>query len=75
MRSSPEVEMFLLTGLEHLCRVRVGKRKVWLSKKRQARERKRGCEEAVLKVTDEQDLGRRSPAAAVTAAIALTGVN
>lgn len=41
---------------------------------RQQRERKRGCEEKVLKVTDEQDLGRRSPAA-VTAAIALTGVN
>lgn len=34
-----------------------------------------GCEEKVLKVTDEQDSGRRSPAAAVTAAIALTGVN
>lgn len=38
-------------------------------------ERKEVCEEKVLKVTDEQDLGRRSPAAAVTAAIALTGVN
>lgn len=42
---------------------------------RQQRERKSGREEMVLKVTDEQDLGRRFPAAAVTAAIALTGVN
>ncbi|KAK2830445.1 hypothetical protein Q5P01_018376 [Channa striata] len=33
-----------------------------------------GCEEKVLKVTDEQNLGSRSPAAAVTAAIALTGL-
>lgn len=32
-------------------------------------------DEKLLKVTDEQDLGRRSVAAAVTAAIALTGVN
>lgn len=38
-------------------------------------ERKKVSEEKVLKVTDEQDLVRRSPAAAVTAAIALTGVN
>lgn len=36
---------------------------------------RRGFEEKVLKVTGEQDPGRRSPAAAVTAAVALTGVN
>lgn len=48
---------------------------VWVRGRRQQGECKRGCEETVLKVTDEQDLGRRSPAADVTAAIVLTGVN
>lgn len=42
---------------------------------RQLGEREKACEEAVLKVTDGQDLSRRSPVAAVTAAIVLTGVN
>lgn len=45
------------------------------TQRRQKRERKADCEEKVLKLTDEQDLGRRSPTAAVTAAISLTGVN
>lgn len=35
----------------------------------------RDVKKKLLEVTDEQNLGRRSPAAAVTAAIALTGVN
>lgn len=42
---------------------------------RRPQQRKKDCEEKILKVTDEQDLGRRFPAAAVTAAVTLTGVN
>lgn len=62
-----EVELLLLSSLEHLGLREAGGR---------GEEDNRGSEEKVLKVTDEQDLGRRSPAAAaVTAAIALTGVN